>query len=177
MDRQVGFSLIALLLVALDLWLAPRVGLTSPLTPVGNIDRTVAIWEIVTPAFILGVAMAAAAGAFARPIDLAGMTAPTLRVLTPIAIVVIALLLGLGVVGKASPIDVIAFLLATFGVLAGGHAFDLLRKGEPIGIEQHWGGLGGGGGGWTMSPTLVASLICAASLLGAGALLLGAHRS
>ena len=177
MDRQVGFSLVALLLVALDLWLAPKVGLISPLTPVGNIDKAVAVWELLTPAFILGAAVAAAAGSFTRPVDLATIAAPTLRILTPIAIIVIALLMGLGILGQASPINVIAYLLATFGVLAGGHAFDLLRKGESIGIDQNWGGLGGGGGGWTMTPTLVATLICAASLLGAGALLLGANRT
>jgi hypothetical protein len=63
-------------------------------------------------------------------------------------------------------------LLVVFGALAVVLTLRLMyaiRKDDPIGISSHWGGLGGGTGGWRLSPALVsllgalaASLLCAA---------------
>lgn len=45
-----------------------------------------------------------------------------------------------------------------------------VRADEPIGISSHWGGLGGGAGGWRLSPALVSLLGAVAAWLLCGAL-------
>lgn len=46
----------------------------------------------------------------------------------------------------------VALVLAMLALVAGIRCIDLLGKGNPLGFESYWGGLGGGGGGWRILP-------------------------
>ena len=56
----------------------------------------------------------------------------------------------------------IALLLAVIAMLAALRCFDRLGKGETIGIESHWGGLGGGSSGWRLSSATSLALLALA---------------
>jgi hypothetical protein len=65
----------------------------------------------------------------------------------------------------AAVIGVMIFLAA--GVYFATQRFLGAERGQPFGVESHWGGLGGGLGGWRVSPQviyLVAALVFAGML-------------
>ncbi len=173
MIRQIGAAVFSLAMTLVFVLAARNIGLTAVAAVSIGPKASLPAWQIMVPAFVLGLAWAATVAQFFGPAlrpDLSGLT---LRVLAPVAIVAIAALATMAMTGSLKPAFVIAFLLAALGVVAGAHALDLLRKGEPIGFEQHWGGLGGGGGGWIMLPATAAVLMCVISLAIAGVLLMG----
>jgi hypothetical protein len=53
----------------------------------------------------------------------------------------------------AGHLAAIALVLMVLALAAALRCIDLLGRGEPLGFESHWGGLGGGGGGWRILPT------------------------
>jgi hypothetical protein len=53
----------------------------------------------------------------------------------------------------------LALACATGALIATTFALDALRRGEGIGISSHWGGLGGGIGGWRVTPAASATLL------------------
>jgi hypothetical protein len=67
-----------------------------------------------------------------------------------------------GVLGAA-----IAASLAILAVTAGFAAYEALRRGDAIGIQSSWGGLGGGLGGWQLSRAAGLALLTLAALAGA----------
>jgi hypothetical protein len=79
----------------------------------------------------------------------------------PFALLVTALLFVTGVSTcqlSAGPAAA-AFVLLALALLAGGHCFYMMANGAQIGFESHWGGLGGGSGGWRIFPaTALATL-------------------
>lgn len=56
---------------------------------------------------------------------------------------------------------------ATIAALA---SVERLRKGEPVGIESHWGGIGGGGGGWRVLPGTALAILAVGLFAAAAAL-------
>ncbi len=94
-----------------------------------------------------------------------------------IAAAAAALLLFAAVARESFPAAkaAIAFVLGVLALVAGMRCIDLLGRGESIGIESHWGGLGGGSGGWRLLPA-TALAILALSFAG-GALALVAAES
>lgn len=52
-----------------------------------------------------------------------------------------------------------ALLLGTLAIIAGLRCIELLSAGEPIGFESHWGGLGGGSGGWRLFPASALAIL------------------
>jgi hypothetical protein len=60
----------------------------------------------------------------------------------------------------------LVLICGTLALLAGFYAFDGLARGDAVAIDSHWGGLGGGLGGWRLSP-ISTLLLLALALLGA----------
>jgi hypothetical protein len=50
-------------------------------------------------------------------------------------------------------------LLGTLTLVAGGYVLEDLARGKSISVDSNWGGLGGGLGGWRLSPTTTTLLI------------------
>jgi hypothetical protein len=61
----------------------------------------------------------------------------------------------------------IASALAILAVITGYAAYDALQRGDPLGIQSSWGGLGGGLGGWQLSRSAGLVLITLAAIAGA----------
>lgn len=65
-------------------------------------------------------------------------------------------------------------VLGSIALVAAAHALTLFRSGETVGLESSWSGLGGGLGGWRMSP---ATALCVLALLSGGAAILAGQSS
>jgi hypothetical protein len=82
---------------------------------------------------------------------------------TTISIVIwaFAILLFVAVDRKALDAGVAAllFVSAAGTLIAAAYALGALRSGEGIGVSSHWGGLGGGLGGWRLTPATPALLL------------------
>lgn len=64
------------------------------------------------------------------------------------------------VAGSVPPVRIAIILaLITAALLSGYRCLDALGRGEAIGVESHWGGLGGGSGGWRLLPTTVMAFL------------------
>src|SRR5712671_4122955 len=67
---------------------------------------------------------------------------------------------GLAVIGLAGAISreisftqaIVTVAFAGAALVAAAHAIQMLVKGDAIGLQSHWGGLGGALGGWRLSP-------------------------
>ena len=72
----------------------------------------------------------------------------------PLVLATATLLLAAAVAsGSIGPAKAaLVLVLATLATLAGIRCFDQLAEGGQIGIESHWGGLGGSSGGWRLLP-------------------------
>ena len=46
----------------------------------------------------------------------------------------------------------LAYILGMTALIAGIRCTDALGRGESLGVESHWGGLGGSSGGWRLLP-------------------------
>lgn len=55
--------------------------------------------------------------------------------------------------GASTPLKAaLVIALASAALVSGHRCLEALGRGEAIGIESHWGGLGGGAGGWRLLP-------------------------
>lgn len=70
----------------------------------------------------------------------------------PATILLAALFLFAYRSGLAAGQAAVGLLLGVLAMLAALRAFDRMTKGDAIGLESHWGGLGGGSSGWRLSP-------------------------
>lgn len=78
-----------------------------------------------------------------------------------VTVVATALLLGLALDKETIRPEVAALLLvfATITLLAASYALEALVRGQSIEVTSHWGGLGGGLGGWRLSSPAMAALL------------------
>lgn len=107
---------------------------------------------------IVAIVAAAALGALAawmiKPQGRASEDLGKAMILIPLpAMIAIAALMLLAYrSGVAAGQAAIGLLLAVLAMIAALRAFERLGKGEAIGFDSHWGGLGGGSSGWRISP-------------------------
>jgi hypothetical protein len=94
--------------------------------------------------------------------------APMLSVVCAVAAFLLIAAVGHGDIAghKAA----IAFILAVLALAAGIRCVHLLGKGQSLGFESHWGGLGGGGGGWRILPPTGLAILALSLAAGAIAL-------
>jgi hypothetical protein len=87
--------------------------------------------------------------------------ADALFALLAIAIAALAVLVLVAVDGKAIDVPKAALLLVcgTLALIAGAYALAALKDGEAVELSSHWGGLGGGLGGWRLSPVTTMLLL------------------
>jgi hypothetical protein len=65
-------------------------------------------------------------------------------------------------------------ILGSIALVAAAHALTLFRGGETVELQSSWTGLGGGLGGWRMSPV---TALCALALLSGGAAVIAGQSS
>jgi len=110
---------------------------------------------------------------YVRPTD--GKPAIAYAAVLPLVLLATILLIAAAVAsGRLEPgpaaLALVLILLATLGGL---QTYDSLGKGEEIGIESHWGGLGGGSGGWRLLPPTGLAILTLAFAGAAMALVVG----
>lgn len=79
--------------------------------------------------------------------------------LLPILAVAGALMLAASLPVLSLPRAVAGMLLSTLAMIAGIRCIELVAAGESIGFETHWGGLGGGSGGWKLLPAAALAVL------------------
>ena len=140
------------------------------------------LWAVIALAIAVGAAAAVAAISVLRKIHGRfdpGTTTPPAPppdrspqrrwLLALLVILSMLLLLGWGVYAqRLDPLS--AALIMVFGavsVVAGLASVESLERGESPSFESHWGGLGGGTGGWRISPNFTLILLSLIFLAGA----------
>ncbi|MEE4455215.1 hypothetical protein [Novosphingobium resinovorum] len=82
------------------------------------------------------------------------------RLIVGLAILSLIILVSIAIQAGKLPWDVLlSALLLIFAAAASAHALDAIERGSSLGFESHWGGLGGGSGGWRLSPATGAALL------------------
>lgn len=85
-----------------------------------------------------------------------------------VGMLMIATIAALGTVNPlAAGMVALLMILASVAAL---RCFDSLAQGRALGFESHWGGLGGGGGGWRLLPATALALL-ALSFTGAAVMI------
>lgn len=89
---------------------------------------------------------------------------PPLAVVGLSLLILIFALVGVIVAGlvnhQIQPLNAaMAIIFGGVTLLVGAHALEALRTEDGAGLESHWGGLGGGLGGWRLSRAAVLSLL------------------
>lgn len=124
---------------------------------------------VLVPTFSMPVAVVTLVSAIAGAIGSWGATGYAtntaerhrigLAAVLPTVAVAGTLLLLASVPALPAPRAAAALLLGILAIISGLRCIELLSAGEPIGFESHWGGLGGGSGGWRLFPASALAIL------------------
>lgn len=146
--------------LAIGLVLAIAAVLVGP-TGSTTLSPLVLLPSFALPSFLLILGGAVAGGALVFAFRPGPAEAADRRSLAGVAIVTLVvlmfgLLMIMAATAKTSPLPPVRagliFLCGTLALLAGLRTIRLLGSGESIQFETNWGGIGGGMGGWRLSP-------------------------